>query len=424
MMLTKTHRLLAVCCGAALLLSAGLCWAGNWPQWRGPQRSGHTDETDLPLTWDGKTRQHVLWKVPADFGHSSPIVWDERVFLSASVRKVQKGPERSAANHLHRVACYRAADGTKRWQTDIEPGSWDTEFSFTAATPVTDGKRLFALFGSATVAALDLDGNRLWQKTLPGPAKAEWLSSSPILYEDTLFLFIDVSSEFWLRALDTKTGAVKWEARRKQHDRAHNSSPLLVIAKDRPQIVVASEGGVVALDAKTGKDVWWCKWRGNRYASLVAGAGLVIASGEGGETLAIDPTGTGDVSKTHVKWRHATSPKGFGSPVIVGDYLYRASPPGTVRCWTVADGRLVYEEPVEGIPTFPSPIATKDGRIYFASSGKSCVLKAGPKLEVLARNDLGEGERNEWTLSGPSAAVSDGRIFLRGPKSLTCVGKK
>jgi outer membrane protein assembly factor BamB len=418
-------RPLTAGCGVALLLFAvGFGRADNWPQWRGPQRSGHTDETDLPLTWDGKTKANVLWKVPADFGHASPIVWDGRVYLSASVRKLPKGPDREATNHLHRVACYRAADGAKLWQTDIEPGSWDTEFSFTASTPVTDGKHLYVLFGSATVAALDLDGKLRWQKTLPGPARAEWLSSSPVLFEDTLFLFIDVSSEFWLRALDKNTGAVKWEARRKQHDRAHNSSPLLVVAKGRPQIVVAAEGAVVSLDAKTGKDVWSCKWRGNRYAALVAGAGLVFATGEGGESLAIDPTGEGDVSKTHVKWRHANSPKGFGSPVIVGDYLYRASPPGLLRCWKVADGQLVFEERVEGIPTFPSPVATKDGRIYFAGSGKSCVIKAGPKLEVLATNDLGEGERNEWTLSGPSAAVSQGRIFLRGPKSLTCVGKK
>jgi hypothetical protein len=147
-------------------------------------------------------------------------------------------------------------------------------------------------------------------------------------------------------------------------------------------------------------------------------------TGDGGEGLAIDPAGEGDVSKTHVKWRHAKAPQGFGSPVIGGDYLYRASPPGILRCWKVSDGRLVFAERVEGIPTYASPVATRDGRIYFASAGKSCVIKAGPKLEVLASNNLGEGERNEWTLTGPSAAVSGGKLFLRGPKSLTCIGKK
>ena len=97
---------------------------------------------------------------------------------------------------------------------------------------------------------------------------------------------------------------------------------------------------------------------------------------------------------------------------------------GVLRCWQVSDGQLVFEERVKGIPTFSSPVATRDWRIYFASAGRSCVIKAGAKLEVLASNDLGEGERNEWTLTGPSAAVSGGKIFLRGPKSLTCIGKK
>src|SRR5262249_21000746 len=153
--------------------------------------------------------------------------------------------------------------------------------------------------------------------------------------------------------LDTTTGEVKWEASRKQADRAHNSSPLLVVVKDNPQIVVASQGAVVALDPKSDKEVWSCKWAGNRYPSLVAGPDLVYVTGEGGESLAIDPTGEGDVSKTHVKWRHAKAPQGFGSPVIVGDYLYRASPPGILRCWKVSEGQPVFEERVEGIPTYP-----------------------------------------------------------------------
>jgi outer membrane protein assembly factor BamB len=410
--------------GGVLLLLAGLCAAGDWPQWRGPQRSGHSDEKDLPLTWDGKTRENVLWKAAADFGHSSPIVRGERVFLTASVNKVGGAASLLAVNQQHRVVWYRTTDGKKLWQTDVESGAWDTVFSFTAATPLADGENLYAFFGSGVVAALDLDGKLLWQKKLPGPFKAEWLSSSPIVHHDTLFVFVDVNSDVWLLALDKKSGKVKWQLKRKQHDRAHNSSPLLVVVKDQPRIVVAAQGAVLALDPKSGKEIWSCKWGGNRYASLVAGGGLVYASGDGGESLAIDPTGEGDVSKTHVKWRHGKTPQGFGAPVIVGNHLYRASPPGVLRCWKLSDGELVFEQRVNGIPTFSSPVATKDGRIYFAGAGKSCVVKSGPKLEVLATNDLGEGERNEWTLTGPSAAVSGGRIFLRGPKSLTCIARK
>jgi outer membrane protein assembly factor BamB len=414
----------AWCSVLLLLLSAAFGGAGNWPQWRGPQRSGHTGEPDLPLTWDGKTQANVLWKVPADFGHSSPIVWGERVFLSASVRKLPKGSNQTADNQQHRVACYHTADGAKLWQTDIEAGAWNTEFSFTASTPVTDGTHLYALFGSGTVAALDLDGKLLWQKKLSGPFKAEWLSSSPVLHQDTLFVFVDVSSDSWLLALDKNSGAVKWDVKRKQHDRAHNSSPLLVVVKDRPQVVVACQGAVLALDPASGQEIWSCKWGGNRYPSLVAAPDLVYVTGEGGESLAIDPWGEGDVSKTHVRWRHQKAPQGFGSPVIVGDYLFRASPPGVLRCWNVADGALVFEEHVDGIPTYTSPVATKDGCVYFGSSDKTTVIKAGPKLEVLAQNVLEVERHGEGGSSGPSPAVAMGRIFLRSPRTLYCIGKK
>jgi outer membrane protein assembly factor BamB len=415
----------AAWCGAALVVwCAAVCAAGEWPQWRGPARSGLAQETDLPLTWDGKTRDNVLWKVAADFGHSSPVVRGDRVFFTASVRKAPKGAEQKADNQQHRVVCYRTSNGEKLCQTDVEAGSWDTEFSFTAATPVIDGEQLYALFGSGTVAGLDLDGTLLWQKKLPRPFRAEWLSSSPIVYKDTLYVFIDVSSDSWLLALDAKSGKTRWEVKRKQRDRDHNSSPLLIVVKDKPEIVVVATGAVLGLDPKSGEEIWSCKWGGNRYPSLVAGPDLIYVAGDGGEELAIDPTGEGDVSKTHVKWRHAKGPQGFGSPVIAGDCLYRASPPGVVRCCRASDGETLFEGPVEGIPTFSSPFAAKDELIYFASAGKTCVIKAGPKLEVLATNDLGEGQGNEWTLSGPSAAVSDGKIFLRGPKSLTCIGKK
>lgn len=219
-----------------------------------------------------------------------------------------------------------------------------------------------------------------------------------------------------------KTGDVKWQRQRKQHEKAHNSSLLLVIVKGQPQIVVASPGAVLGLDPKSDKEIWSCKWGGNRYPTLVATAGLVFATGEGGESLAIDPTGEGDISKTHIKWRLAKTPQGFGSPLIVGDHLYRASPPGILRCWKVADGELVFEERVEGVPTYSSPVATKDGCIFFAGAGTSCVIQAGPKLEVLGVNVLGEGERNEGGSTGPSPAISAGKLFLRGPKSLICIG--
>src|SRR5262249_43489198 len=102
---------------------------------------------------------------------------------------------------------------------------------------------------------------------------------------------------------------------------------------------------------------------------------------------------------------------------------YRAAGPNVIRCWKWADGEPVFEETAEGVPTYPSPVATKDGRIYFVSAGKSVVIKAGPKFEGLATNVL-EESKGEGTQNAPSPAVADGRIFLRSPKTMYCVGKK
>ena len=120
---SSVKAIVAWCAGAGVLCLALRSSAGDWPQWRGPLRSGHTAEVDLPITWRGKPQTNVLWKVAADFGHPSPIIWGDRLFLTASVRRSPKDPYEKAASHQHRVACYRTTDGAKLWQTDIEPGS-------------------------------------------------------------------------------------------------------------------------------------------------------------------------------------------------------------------------------------------------------------------------------------------------------------
>jgi hypothetical protein len=134
--------------------------------------------------------------------------------------------------------------------------------------------------------------------------------------------------------------------------------------------------------------------------------------------VAVDPTGTGDVTKTHLKWKLARVPDGsIGSPVAVGDYLYRLQSPDLLNCWLVADGKLVFSERLPGASPVPSPVATAEGRIYFASGGKSYVLRAGPKPDILSVNDLGDP-------SHASPAVAGGRLFLRGGRNLYCIGTK
>jgi hypothetical protein len=180
---------------------------------------------------------------------------------------------------------------------------------------------------------------------------------------------------------------------------------------------VAASNALQGIDPHSGDVLWWCAARGDTVSPVLGGGLVYLDSGRGGEAVAVDPTGRGDVTRINRKWKLQRVPEGFSSPVIVGDYLYRLCNPETLRCWRLADGAEVFKERLPGVSTASSPFTTPEGHIYFASAGKSYVVKAGAKLDVLAVNDLADG-------SQASPAVAEGCIFLKGRKQLYCIGKK
>lgn len=167
-----------------------------------------------------------------------------------------------------------------------------------------------------------------------------------------------------------------------------------------------------------GKPIWWCEGRAFGE-SPVYGGGLVYADkGLNEPAVCVDPTGRGDVTETHVRWRIEKSGGDYSSAVIAGDFIYKVRKQGVIACLKLAAGREVYTADLAGVSKLASPFATADGRVYFANASKSYVIQAGARLQVLAANNLG-GETN-----GSSPAVSGGRIFLRGRKFLYCIGRK
>jgi outer membrane protein assembly factor BamB len=406
-----------------------------WPGWRGPTGLGYTDEKDLPLHWNGKTNQNILWKVPlagggpkADFtspGHSSPIVRKDRVFITTALWTDPSltDKERRKVIAEHHVICFRANDGKQLWDTIVPPGKTvnsDVYLGYAVTTPATDGKLVFALFGSGVLAALDFDGNIIWREELPGlPPVDGGFGCSPVLYQDTVIV-PGFGKTGGLRALEKKTGKVRWEQQSK--NRNAMPTPGLIRVGDQTQLIHYA-GGIQALDPATGELLWSCRGPEVSWASPVFGGGLLYAdSGRGGRIgMAVDPTGKGDVSKTHIKWQLKVNGPAGSSAIIAGDYLYRICNNGVIRCWKMADGELVYEERAQGITPSASPIATPDGRIYFASSRRSYVIKAGPEFEVLATNDLeGSGGGHDYT----TPAVANGRLFIKGRTHMWCIGTK
>jgi outer membrane protein assembly factor BamB len=417
------------------LLLAPLVCASDWPAWRGPTGQGQSTDKGLPVTWGGKDDANVRWKSPLypgtdkprfDQNQSSPIVRDGRVFVTLSYWPVGVNAEKEPPEH--HVVAFRATDGERLWDTKVPPGPWllkDLRGGYSAPTPTADAERIYVLFGSSVAAALDRDGKIIWRKELTPHAFDVAMGVSPVLVKDTVVLAWDQTNKTSrLIALDTKTGDIKWEKKRPSADWGH-STPTLTDVKGKPQLLVAGATALEGVDPETGDTIWSCTSGdakpariGDTLSPVLAGGLVYIDSGRGGTGIAVDPTGSGDVTKTHIKWKLPKVPdNSIGSPVAVGDYLYRLQNPDVLKCYRLSDGKEQYSERLNGASAIPSPVVTADGRIFFASGGKSFVIQAGPKLELLGTNDLGD-------FAQASPAVADGRLFIKGGRNVYCIGAK
>jgi outer membrane protein assembly factor BamB len=403
--------------------------AENWPQFRGPTGLGYSSDAGLPIRWGGPKGENVAWKSPlVGEGHASPIVWGDRLYVSTAFwpPNVQ---QREKVIPEHHVLCYRTSDGRLVWDKQVPPGPWlRNDFrsgpagGYACPTPTTDGRLIYSAFGSAVLAAMDLEGRIVWRKELVPYTFDVTVGSSPILYRDTLILWEAMTrpQDSRVVAFDRRTGQLRWESKLPETGFGH-STPIVIRVGGADQMLVAAGGmspvaaALQSLDPAGGRRLWWCRGAGET-ASPAYGAGVVyFDSGRGGPGTAVDPTGRGDVSASHVKWTIGQVPEGIGSPTIVDRYVYRLHSPGVLKCWDVRDGHEVYAKRLEGISsTWASPIVDPRGRLYFATAGKSYVLAAGPEFKVLAVNDLGDGNH-------PSPAASGGSLYFVGMKNVWCI---
>lgn len=419
-------------CRAFLLLclAATAAVADEWPQFRGPGGLGHTPEKNLPLTWGGEKAENVAWKSPIiGEGHASPVVWGERVFLSTVRWPGGKADPKTMPEH--HVACYSAKDGKLAWDTLVEPGPWlRSDFrsgaggGYAAPTPATDGRHVYVVFSSSVMAALDMDGKVVWRQEIRPHTFDVTIGGSPVLHGDSVIFLCAMAkpSDSRLVAFKKADGSVKWETKLPKVGFAH-STPVIVAVGGKPQVVIVASGigvtseGVQAFDPDDGRRIWWCKGAGDASSPAFGGGILYTDSGRGGSGTALDPSGEGDLT-SKIKWTAGGLSEAIGSPIIVGDHVFRLQSPGVLRIWGLADGAETDKQRLAGVSsTWASPVSDGDGRIYFASGGKSTVIQAGPQLKVLAVNDLGDPNH-------ASPAVSNGRIFIAGLKNLYCIAAR
>lgn len=406
--------------GVSIVLALAVCAAclgANWPQWRGPSVTGVTEEKGFPTAWGGKENANVLWKVELpknEESPSSPIVWGERVFVTTSLKEGK-----------HRVTCYQRSDGKLLWDTPVANGPWkktDGRGGVCAPTPCTDGEAVYALFGTAALAALNAaNGKPLWSIGLEQLDFDVAMGSSPILHGDSVILLSGlVKRNSNLTAFDKKTGKAKWVLKLPEHTYCH-STPAFATVGGKTILVLSvnrRSAGLLGVDPEKGELLWTAPGDGET-ATPAIGSGMVYAdSARGGGGYALELAKTVGAKEVALKWQLPRVNMDLASPIIVGDLIYRLGGGNAwLNCLKLENGEKVYAEKLDGAHSWVSPVATGDGLIYFASAGKSFVIRAGPKLEVVGTSDLGDG-------NFASAAFSDGMIFLKGRKFLFCIGKK
>jgi outer membrane protein assembly factor BamB len=246
-----------------------------------------------------------------------------------------------------------------------------------------------------------------------------------VLFDDTVLMLCAMTDrkDSKLVAYDKADGSIRWEAALPQAGFAH-STPVKIDVEGKPQLVIVASGGgesdrgIQSLDPRNGAVLWWCRG-GGEASSAAFGAGIVYCdNGRGGPGIAIDPSGSGDVTKTHIKWRVNQVPEAIGSPIIVGQRVYRLHTPNVLKCWNAETGEQVYAQRLDRLTsTWASPIADGAGRLYFATSGVSHVIQSGDEFSSLAINDLGDPNH-------ASPAVASGKLFLVGTRHVYCVAVK
>jgi outer membrane protein assembly factor BamB len=435
---TASVAVLLVICGAVL-------GADHWPHWRGPLASGISAERGLPLNWS--ERDNVAWKTTLDgLGVASPIVWGDLVFVSGQrgsgevrpgPRLVQSGNPAEAGERplasgaagkgqvTFLITAFDRVSGGRAWQLELPAErpfpAVHEKHNLASPSPVSDGERVYAWFATGQIAAVDLRGKLVWAKHLGaeyGAFEINWgHGSSPIIHNDQLILLCYHERASYLLSLDARTGAVRWKVDAPQGVTSY-STPLVVAAGNRSEIIVNSSAGVSGHDLATGSRLWHID-EANRFPipmPLFHDGTVYTSRGyRSSPFMAIRPGGKGDVGASHVLWKAASGAPYVSSLIHYDGLIYMV---GDVGVLTVADaktGERVHQERVGGVYT-ASPVAA-DGRIYLLSEdGETIVLAAGRTPRILSRNRL-----NARQLASP--AIAGGRLFIRSDDALYAIGK-
>jgi outer membrane protein assembly factor BamB len=401
--------------------------AEEWPGWRGPRGDGTSAETNIPLRFSGADNgENLRWKteIPGK-GHSSPVVWGDRVFVTSCIEAEQK----------RMLYCLDRNDGKILWERLVLTAKLERRHplnSSASSTPATDGKHVYVSFldePNMKVFCYDFDGDLVWHQSPGKLTSVHGFCSPPILYKDLVILngdqdnVPDPKNNGYLVALDQKTGDEKWRTERPNQTRSY-CAPILIQSAKHPkvtQLVLSGSKCVASYNADDGKLLWIVNGPTEQYVASLVFLDNILFLTAGFPTfhlMGINPEGDGDVTKSAVLWHHdKVDPKKASyvpSPIAFHGPFFVVSDLGYLNCLEAKTGRVLWSEKL-GKHHSSSPVLA-DGRFYFPDDhGTIWVLKASDKFEVLQKNELGEE-----CFSSP--AISHGLLFVRGTEHLFCFG--
>lgn len=395
------------------LLLVSALHAENWPQWRGPRLDGSSQDRGFPSEFTDKT---LNWKVelPGE-GHASPIVWGDRIFLVAVLPDTQD----------RALLCLDRATGEIRWQQPVIKTVLEGKHrlnSHASSTPATDGERVFTAFldqETVVVSAHDFEGKPVWQ-VRPGTfASKHGFCSSPVIFEDKVIVNCDHDGPGYIVALSRTDGRELWRIQRPNQTRSY-CVPLIRELAGRTQMILAGSKCVTSYDPHDGSLIWMMDGPTEQFvASPVYDekSGMVLLSGGFPEhhILAIRPDGFGDVTNTHIQWRTNKGVSYVPSPLCENGWFLIVSDSGIAHCFNATSGEIAWEERMK---EHHSSLVSAEGRVYFINDfGIMRTIRPGEKYDLVAESDL-----KEKVFASP--ALSEGQIFIRGSKSLFCLGKR
>jgi outer membrane protein assembly factor BamB len=440
-MLTSIHRMLHInpknlTLGLACFASFFLGYIPEsrseyWPGWRGPRGDGTSIESNVPVRWDGIKGEGVAWKAALPgVGHSSPIVWRDQVFVTACDEE----------SNERLLICLDRRNGNILWQSTVLKSILESKHqlnSFASGTPATDGESVFVSFlnsdgteemaknvgqpriikvGNMVVCAYDMLGKQLWSQNLGRFSSAHGYCSSPIIFKDLLIVNGDHDGDSHVFALDRKTGEVVWKFPRVHQTRSY-CTPIIREIGNRTQMVMSGSKQVVSLDPNNGKLHWTVEGPTEQFvASMVFdGEKFYLSAGfPDYYVMAIDPDGSGDVTKSHVAWSSREAKCYVPSPVLAQGQLFVADDRGTLNCFDTKTGKRMWQDRLGGHNS--ASLVTANGLVYcIADEGILRVIRPNNKLDIVSENPLGEN-------SFASPAISQGQIFIRGEKHLFAIG--